>query len=100
MVSEVSSVSEIIIAHDYATAVNAILQHSPNVVLLDIHLPDKSGLDLLEFITANYPLISVIMITNKVAQYYKEMCLHKGAKHFIDKSKDFETIPTIVASYC
>ena len=39
------------------------------------------------------------MVTNKVSEYYKDMCMQKGADHFIDKSKEFENIPTILNKY-
>lgn len=72
----------------------------PDMILLDIHLPDRSGIEFLEQILNTHPQIKVIMVTNKASQYYRELCLGLGAHHFIDKSKEFEMIPSIIETYC
>ena len=100
MIRELDCVSEIFISHDGSTALKNVEEHNPDMILLDIHLPDKSGLDLLEQFVSNYPTIKVIMVTNKASQYYRELCLGLGAHHFIDKSKEFEMIPSIIETYC
>ncbi len=99
MVSEVSCISTVIVANTYAEAVKLINDETPDIVLLDIHLPDKSGIELLEYIKQDFNHIKVIMVSNKVAQYYKDLCFTKGANHFIDKSKEFENIPSILEYY-
>lgn len=98
MLGELQLASEIIISHNYATAVSAIELHKPHIIILDIHLPDKSGIDLLDYLATTHPVIKIIMLTNKTAEFYKELCLKKGASFFLDKSKDFEKIVPIVES--
>jgi response regulator of citrate/malate metabolism len=100
MVSELACVSDVFISHDYATALQSIEDNKPNMLLLDIHLPDKSGIELLEFMVKNHPDVKVIMVSNKASQYYRELCMGIGANHFIDKSKEFEKIPEIIEMYC
>lgn len=92
--------SDIFVAHDYGSALQYIERKNPDMILLDIHLPDKSGLELLELVRKEYEHIKVLMVTNKASQYYKDLCLQIGCHHFIDKSKEFETIPAIIKSYC
>jgi DNA-binding NarL/FixJ family response regulator len=100
MIRELDCVSDIFISHDCSSALKYVEEQSPDMVLLDIHLPDKSGIEFLEQIIAIYPQIKVIMVTNKASQYYRELCLGLGAHHFIDKSKEFEMIPSIIETYC
>jgi response regulator of citrate/malate metabolism len=100
MIGELSCVSDIFISHNYAEALKSIEENNPDMLLLDIHLPDKSGIDLLQFIVNNHPHIKVIMVSNKASQYYRELCMGIGANHFIDKSKEFEKIPEIIEMYC
>jgi response regulator of citrate/malate metabolism len=100
MIGEINCVSDIFIANDFLSGLNMVKDVNPDLVLLDIHLPDKSGIDLLEIIKKDHESIKVIMVTNKVSPYYKELCIDKGAHHFIDKSKEFEMIPSIIETYC
>jgi DNA-binding NarL/FixJ family response regulator len=100
MIRELNCVSDILVAHDCFSALENLTEQIPDMVLLDIHLPDKSGIELLEQIVSNYPQIKVIMVSNKASQYYRELCLGLGAHHFIDKSKEFEMIPSIIETYC
>jgi DNA-binding NarL/FixJ family response regulator len=100
MIRELTCVSEVFISHDCTSALINVEEQNPDMVLLDIHLPDKSGIELLEQILSNYPQIKVIMVTNKASQYYRELCLGLGAHHFVDKSKEFEMIPSIIETYC
>ncbi len=67
-----------------------------DIVLLDIQLPGKNGIDLLKFIVKDHPAVKVVMLTNLVSDYYQKLCRKIGAVHFMDKSKDFESIPRVV----
>jgi response regulator of citrate/malate metabolism len=100
MIGEVKAVSEIFVSPNYANAVSTIEANKPDLVLLDIHLPDKSGIELLGYLRINHPDLIVIMVTNKASQYYRDLCKQEGAHHFVDKSKEFEKIPEILESYC
>jgi DNA-binding NarL/FixJ family response regulator len=94
--SDIGIETNVSIAHSYDEAWHSIHNSMPAVVLLDIHLGTKSGVELLEAIKEKYPTIYVIMVTNKVAQFYKDLCKEKGADYFIDKSKEFEEIPELI----
>jgi DNA-binding NarL/FixJ family response regulator len=96
---EVEEVSDIFVAHDFDSALHNIVTEKPNIILLDIHLPGKNGLELLELVRNDFKDIKVIMVTNKASQYYRDLCLQLGCHYFIDKSKEFEKIPSIIKSY-
>ncbi len=85
-------------AMDYATAIRLLAENHPDVVLLDINIPGKSGISLLQYIKGFYSPTIVIMITNQADDFYRTICKRMGADYFIDKSKDFEQIPLIIAS--
>lgn len=99
MLKELIFVEYIFVANSFESGINATSTIKPDFILLDIHLPDGSGIDLLEIVKKDFPAIKVLMVTNKVSEYYKDMCMQKGADHFIDKSKEFENIPTILNKY-
>jgi DNA-binding NarL/FixJ family response regulator len=70
----------------------------PDILVLDINLSDGSGIDLLEMAKAQNPETVVIMLTNQADAYYRKLCNTLGADHFLDKSTDFELIPSIISS--
>lgn len=95
---EVTSVEKIHTATNYETAVIVLNEQQTDIVLLDIQLPGKNGIELLKYIVAHYPNTKVIMLSNLVSEYYQKLCAKIGAAGFIDKSKDFDLIPEVVDS--
>jgi CheY-like chemotaxis protein len=69
-----------------------------DIVLLDIHLQDRNGLELLRMVKGTYPDILVIMLTNQVSEQVILQCKKLGASFFLDKSKDFIKIPELFSS--
>jgi DNA-binding NarL/FixJ family response regulator len=98
LLDEANIISNISSCNSYAEAIHILPSAKPDVVILDIHLRDKSGMDLLPFIKTNYPKVLVIMCTNQEGEYYRNQCRKLGADYFVDKSKDFDIIPELIAS--
>lgn len=98
MLKDVGNTGPVSQAGDYASALSRLIESRPDIVLLDINLPGRSGIALLQYIKVIYPTILVIMITNQAEDYYRRICLQMGANYFIDKSTDFEQIPVIISS--
>lgn len=65
--------------------VNALQDEQPDVALLDIMLPDGSGLDALKFIRDKYPDISCIMLSALSKEEDKVNGLNMGADDYIAK---------------
>jgi DNA-binding NarL/FixJ family response regulator len=68
----------------------------PDAVILDLHMPGGSGLDVLRAIRSDHPGLYVLICTNYPYPEYREECLAAGANLFLDKSADFEKIPSIL----
>jgi DNA-binding NarL/FixJ family response regulator len=96
MLDELDNVGYINVANNYEEANRSIAAEKPDVILLDINLPGKNGIDLLRKIKENEWNCQVIMITNHVEEYYKEQCSSLGAAYFLDKSNDFGLVPSII----
>lgn len=62
--------------------------HEPNVVLMDIDMPEVNGLESLKIIHAKYPHINVIMITIFEEDKYVFQSLCHGAKGYLLKKTD------------
>ena len=76
---------ETIEAGTVGTALIAFDNEQPSMVLLDINLPDGSGLDLLSEIKRRGPQVVVIMITANVMVEDTIAALRGGAYDFIGK---------------
>lgn len=75
------------------TAVGAVIQfeaHRPDAVLLDIHLPDFSGVELLRWFKRSSPDCTVVVLTNARIPDLREACTRDGADFFFYKASEFE----------
>jgi len=86
----------IVTSGSFADAVQVLREKPIHIALLDIHLQDRSGIDLLQLINEQYPEIIVIMVTNQAHPQTETRCKSMGATHFLDKSNDFAKIPGII----
>ncbi len=96
LLREVANVGDIYTASDFDEARRMLAEEDPQVVLLDINLPGKNGIELLKLIKKNSADCEVIMITNHADDYYREQCHELGARYFLDKSNDFALVPAII----
>jgi DNA-binding response OmpR family regulator len=73
-------------------ALKMIAQEKPDVVLLDIMLPGKDGIEILQIIKSNpsYSNIAVLVFTAHPKEEFKRLAENAGAIDFISKS---ETMP-------
>lgn len=84
------------IASDYDEAFHFITEENPDLVLLDINLPGRNGIELLRKIRVNGNGCKVVMITNHADDYYRHQCKQLGADYFLDKSNDFAKVAVII----
>ena len=73
-------------------ALDNIKESYPDVVILDIRLPGKSGIDVLKDIKENPAAPVVIMVTNYPYRQYRQACMTAGADYFFSKIDEFEKI--------
>ena len=98
MLEEIKNVEKVFTATDYNAALEILYSEHTDVVVLDIQMPGKNGIDLLKHIVYHFPETKVIVLSNLVSDFYKKLCKAEGAFHFIDKSKDFDKIPELILS--
>jgi DNA-binding NarL/FixJ family response regulator len=96
---EMEEVDEVLAAGSYTHSLEILQQRTPDLALLDIHLPDRNGICILEYIKACHPGVWVIMMSNHYHSTYRDLCKEKGADYFIDKSNDFEKLPELISSF-
>lgn len=67
---------------------------APEMVSLDVLLPDGSGLDLLGVIKQERPATRVLMFSNYTL--YRKRCVAEGADYFFDKTMELESLTSTV----
>jgi DNA-binding NarL/FixJ family response regulator len=97
-IGSIENIGEIKHTDTYEKAELLFRQCKPDIVLLDIQLPDASGINLLNKIKSYHREVIVMMFSNHASSYYKSVCMELGADYFFDKSKDFDLIPGIISS--
>ena len=70
----------------------------PDLILLDLHMPEMGGFDVLKKITEGNMKTKVCILTNFSFPQYKTKSLALGADYFLNKSDDFEKINDVIAN--
>ena len=72
-------------AGDGEEAVAQTLQHEPDILLLDVAMPNANGMQVLEQIAAASKTTRIIMVTGTVEEEALRRALHLGARGFVLK---------------
>jgi DNA-binding NarL/FixJ family response regulator len=74
-------------AADGASALDAVRQHRPNVVLLDVGLPDTSGLSVADRLAQERDSPVVVLTSTHDAADYGQRAVRCGARGFLPKAE-------------
>ncbi|MCJ7581332.1 MAG: response regulator, partial [Candidatus Aminicenantes bacterium] len=83
-------------AEDGKTALNLIPQEMPDLIMLDIKLPDKKGTDLLKEIKSKWQELPVVMITAYGVLDDVVTAMRRGAYDFITKPIDYTKLQSTI----
>jgi CheY-like chemotaxis protein len=78
-------------------ALEAIRASAPDVVVLDVHMPGMSGIDVLPIIKALPSPPVVVILTSHPTDHHRRLSIAHGADFFFDKSLDFARVVELVA---
>jgi YesN/AraC family two-component response regulator len=85
-------------ASDGKEALEKVGSFQPDLITLDIRLPDESGLELTKKIKATNPNVRVLILTGHDYPEYKEMAARYGADGFLAKGGASKEILAVVES--
>lgn len=72
---------------------------NPNVLFLDNHLPDGSGIEFIHHIKEVYPSTKVVMITAYDTSDDVEKAFEKGADYFISKPFTIGAVKKVIRMF-
>lgn len=99
LLSEVKQVSRMEAVTSAEEALVLLDGYQPDILVLDINMPGMSGIEMLRRLNfKNREKPVVIMLTNNTFAGYRDECMRLGADYFLDKSRDFMMIPSILES--
>lgn len=88
-------------ASNAASCLGFLQQQLPDVILMDINLPDKSGIDLCKEVREKYPSVYVIGLSTFNQQSFIQKMLNNGASGYVLKNATqeelLEAIETVAA---
>ncbi len=88
-------------ASNAASCLAFLHQQLPDVILMDINLPDKSGIDLCKEVREKYPSVYIIGLSTFNQQSFIQKMLNNGASGYVLKNATqeelLEAIETVAA---
>lgn len=77
-----------------------ILQEkTPDLLILDVYMPDMLGSDLLPIIRERFPKVSIIMITAATDKFFIEKALGYGVENYLIKPVNRERFDEVIIHY-
>jgi two-component system, NarL family, invasion response regulator UvrY len=83
-------------AADGPSAVRRIREGGIDVVLLDIALPHRDGLEVLKQLQDDHPKLPVLILSTYPEKQYAVRCLKLGAAGYLNKGADQELLVTAI----
>jgi CheY-like chemotaxis protein len=77
-------------------ALQQMAGHLPDLVLTDLHMPEMSGLELVQAVKKDYPLVPVILMTALGSEEVAAQALRAGAASYVPKYRlAMDLLPTV-----
>jgi response regulator of citrate/malate metabolism len=86
-------------AHTASAALDATRHHAPQLVLLDLYLPDASGLEVLRRVRALRDAPDVIVLSAAREMQNVRAAMQGGALHYLIKPFDFDDLRQRLTAY-
>ena len=78
---------DVVYAADGREALSQVELHIPDLVLTDLQMPEMNGLELVQAMKDEYPLIPVILMTAQGSEEIAVEALRQGAASYVTKKK-------------
>ena len=80
------------VVYDGESALNLIKEDEPDVMILDLKMPDIDGLEVLRKVKQTRPEIEVIILTGHGNEADRKLCMELGAFAYLQKPLDINVL--------
>ncbi|NQX63315.1 response regulator transcription factor [Paenibacillus qinlingensis] len=85
-------------AYDVETAIEILTQHPIHIMISDIDMPGKSGLELLEWVKEYSPMTQTIFLSGHANFQFAQQAVHLGSFEYLLKPVENEQLEQVVAN--
>jgi len=82
-------------AGSLASAVDAVIKEKPDLVLMDLHLPDGDGFQLIDFLRPQFPELMILVLSQSGEVSFARRALSIGANGYVIKQNASEMLNAI-----
>jgi len=83
---------------DARSTMAAVSSQKPDLAIVDLSLPDKPGIDLIEHLKTTRPTLRILVLTMQDEVVYAERTLKAGATGYVMKTADLPAITAAIES--
>lgn len=80
-----ASIADVGEASSGSATLDALRRQEWDLLLMDIHMPDRSGLDILRHVVTGYPDVRVLVMSGLPEEQYARNVLRAGASGYLSK---------------
>ena len=92
MLSEIPGIEIVGQALTAPHAMSSIKELKPDAVILDLRMPEGSGINLLKKIKKDNPATIILIFTNYPRNQYVKKCMELGANYFFNTAFEFDKL--------
>lgn len=96
LLGSVAGIETITEASTLGEALDSVRINPPNLVILDLNLPDGLGLDIIKPLKQHSPALWLAVLTIHADPVYRQHCLALGADWFFDKATETDALLEMV----
>lgn len=96
LLSRIVGISSVEEATTLAEAVQSVQRDAPHLMILDLHLPDGLGWQIIGSLKQLSSSLQIAVMTIHADDSYRQRCLMLGANWFFDKATEFEMLLDVV----
>jgi two-component system, OmpR family, response regulator CpxR len=80
------------VVYDGESALELARDDEPDVMILDLRMPDIDGIEVLKRVKNTHPAIEVIVLTGQGSEEDRKVCMDLGAFAFLSKTVDIDEL--------
>ena len=84
------------VAYDGESALDLVREDEPEVIIIDLKMPDIDGIEVLKKVKKQRPEIEVIVLTGHGTEDDKRLCLELGAFDYLQKPVDIDHLSRVL----